>query len=103
VDPPSGQYGVSAAYYADYRQMRRPSEALSIGRIFRISEKASLSIRADFQNVFNRLVIGNPVSTNAQQTQVRSSSGETTSGFGDIDTKTGLSPRSVMIVARISF
>jgi hypothetical protein len=102
-DPPAGQYGVSAAYYDDYRAMRRPSEALSIGRVFRIGEKANLSIRADFQNIFNRLVIGNPTATNAQQTQTISSAGETTAGFGDIDTKTGLSPRSGMIVARFSF
>lgn len=103
ADPPAGQYGVSAAYYNDYREMRRPSEALSLGRVFRIKERASLSIRADFNNIFNRTVIGNPTSTNAQQTQVRSSSGETTSGFGDINTKAGLSPRSGMIVARFSF
>ncbi len=103
VDPPAGQYGVSAAYYDDYRQMRRPSESFSIGRNFRIAEGVNLSIRADFLNAFNRLVIGNPTSTNAQQTQTRSSAGETTAGFGDIDTKTGLSPRSGMIVARLSF
>ena len=103
-DPLPGHFGVSPAYYNDYRQMRRPSEAMSLGRIFNLSEKAQLSIRADFNNVFNRLVIGNPSSTNAKATQtVRPGTGETQSGFGDINTNFGTNPRSGMIVARIQF
>jgi hypothetical protein len=103
IDPPAGQFGNSPAYYNDYRYQRRPSEALSVGRIFRIREKVSISIRADFQNLLNRLVIGNPTSTNAKATQVRSNSGETTSGFGDINTNAGTSPRTGILVARIQF
>ena len=103
VDPADGQFGYSAAYYSDYRQQRRPSEAMSIGRIFRFKEGMSLSIRADFQNLFNRLIIGNPSSTNAKATQTFDKNGQTTAGFGDINTQSGTSPRMGMIVARILF
>jgi hypothetical protein len=103
-DPAPGQFGVSAAYYNDYRQMRRPSEAMSIGRIFRIKEGVQLSIRADFQNIFNRTFIANPTSTNAKATQTISPiTGKPISGFGYINTATGTSPRQGIIVARIQF
>ncbi len=103
-DPPPGQFGYSSAYFSDYRYMRRPSEDLSIGRIFPIKEGIELSIRADFQNIFNRLVIGDPYSSNAKRTQlVNSVTGETRSGFGDINTARGASPRKGQIVARIQF
>jgi hypothetical protein len=83
--------------------MRRPSEAMSLGRIFRLKEKVRLSIRADFSNIFNRLVIGNQTPTNAKATQTVLSIGETQSGFGDINTSAGTNPRSGMVVARIQF
>ncbi len=106
VDPPAGQFGNSAAYYSDYRRMRRPTEAMSIGRIFRLKEGISLSFRADFQNIFNRLVFDNPSSTNAKARQiVNPTTGETTTGFGDINTANtrALAPRNGIIVARIQF
>ena len=54
VNPPAGQFGTSTAYYNDYRQQRRPVENMSLGRIFRIKERSSLQIRAEFTNIFNR-------------------------------------------------
>jgi hypothetical protein len=106
VDPAAGQFGASSIYYNDYRYQRRPSESLSIGRIFRIKEGVSVNIRADFQNVLNRLVIGNPTATNAKATQTsNATTGETTGGFGDINTSAGAgtAPRTGLIVARILF
>jgi hypothetical protein len=105
VDPPAGQFSYSPGYYSEYRYMRRPSEAASIGRIFRLKEGISLSIRADFQNLFNRLVMPDPTATNAQATQtVNPATGQTQSGFGYIATNgTGTAPRSGIIVARIQF
>jgi hypothetical protein len=104
VDPVNeGQFGTSPAYYSDYRYMRRPSEKMSIGRTFRLKEGITLSIRADFDNIFNRLVIGDPTATNAKATQTRETTGETKSGFGDINTNAGTVPRSGIIVARIQF
>jgi hypothetical protein len=108
-DPAPGQFGTGAAYYSDYRQQRRPQEQGTIGRIFRINERAQLSIRADFQNIFNRAVWNNPSSTNALATQTKdATTGTTISGFGRINTLIGTgilgrTPRQGMIVARISF
>lgn len=112
VDPPQGQFGTGAAYYGDYRQMRRPSEAMSLGRMFQIKEGVSFSIRADFQNIFNRTFLSNPTSTNAKLTQSVDSKGKPVSGFGYIDTSrgateqstgTGMGPRNGIIVVRFNF
>jgi hypothetical protein len=103
VDPPVGQFGYSPAYYSDYRSRRRPTESMSIGRIFRIKEGVILNIRADFQNIFNRLAYGDPTATNASATQSWNPTGETNGGFGDINTNTGTAPRSGIVVARFQF
>lgn len=105
VDPPAGQFGTSAAYYSDYRQQRRPMENLAFGRVFRIKERSSLQIRAEFQNIFNRTEINAPTSTNAAATQLSSSTtGLTTSGFGYINTGTvAVQPRQGQLVARFTF
>jgi hypothetical protein len=107
VDPPAGQFGNSPAYYSDYRQQRRPSEAMTIGRVFPIKEGMSLTIRADFQNILNRMILANPTATNAKATQTWSAAtGETSAGFGDIVTSsapgTG-SQQTGIIVARFQF
>ncbi len=103
VDPPAGQFGASAAFYNDYRNRRKPSEALSIGRVFRIKEGVQFTLRADFQNIFNRTVLSDPTATNAQASQNRGLNGKPISGFGYINTATGTSPRQGIIVARIQF
>jgi Carboxypeptidase regulatory-like domain len=56
----AGTYGTSPAYYNDYRYERHPTENFNIGRTFRIREAMSLSLRAEFVNIFNRTVIPNP-------------------------------------------
>ncbi len=103
-NPVPGQWGTAATYYSDYRTARRPDEQLSLGRIFRITEKTMFSVRAEFFNVFNRTYLNNPDSTNAAATQVLSPTGTVVSGFGRINTgSTFLPPRSGQIVARFSF
>ena len=108
ANSPEGQYGTGAAYYSDYRQQRRPLENGSIGRFFRIKEGMNLSIRADFQNIFNRSFWHNLSSSSAQATQVRAPNGVTIKDFGQINTYMGVgipgrSPRMGMIVFRLSF
>jgi hypothetical protein len=83
--PGPGQWGTGAAYYTDYRFERRPNENLGIGRLFHIKERATLNIRAEFTNVFNRAQMPNPTSTNAAQTQV-TNNGVPTAGFGFVAT-----------------
>ena len=62
------KFGGGAAYYSDYRYQRRPLENLTLGRIFQIKERAALSIRAEFTNVFNRTEMNSPTATNALAT-----------------------------------
>ncbi|HXP86311.1 MAG TPA: TonB-dependent receptor [Bryobacteraceae bacterium] len=112
VNPPAGQFGTSAAYYSDYRQQRRPSENMNLGRTWRMKERMSLAIRFELTNVFNRAYWGNPTNTNAQMTQTRTATGATAgnaaSGFGWMNALTpgftGASvPRNGVLVARFSF
>ncbi len=113
VDVAPGQFSQTAPYYNDYRWQRQPSEALSLGRNFRVAKesKVVLNVRAEAQNVFNRLFLASPSATNpvaipgAPSTQVPNVGG-LTSGFGFV-TYTGLGqgsrPRSGQIVARLIF
>ncbi|HJT86892.1 MAG TPA: TonB-dependent receptor [Bryobacteraceae bacterium] len=110
TDAAPGTFGTAAPYYSDYRYQRRPGENMSISRQFRIAERVSLNIRAEFNNIFNRATPPDPVATNAQATQVRAANGNTVSGFGFINTAavaggiSGLSgPRNGTIVARFVF
>jgi hypothetical protein len=61
----AGTYGVSPAYYNDYRYQRHPTENFNVGRTFRIRERMNLSIRGEFVNIFNRTVLPNPSAGNA--------------------------------------
>ncbi|MEK7405938.1 MAG: TonB-dependent receptor [Acidobacteriota bacterium] len=106
-DPAQGEWGYSAVYYNDYRTQRRPSEQLSLGRIFRITERMQVSIRAEFFNVFNRTYMVDPDSGNFQATQTIGANGKVISGFGRINTGATTTqdfmPRSGQIVARFVF
>jgi hypothetical protein len=61
--PAPGTWGTSPAYYNDYRNQRHPTENFNVGRTFRIRESMSLSLRAEFVNIFNRTVLPAPSST----------------------------------------
>jgi hypothetical protein len=103
-NPAPGQWGTAAAYYTDYRYQRRPVENISLGRVFRVKERASLQIRAEFTNIFNRAEANNPTATNALATPTRNPAGQTTAGFGYINTATTFSPpRQGQLVARFQF
>ncbi len=103
TQPGPGEFGTAAAYYDDYRYQRRPVENMSLGRTFRIREKATLNVRMEFTNIFNRTEMSNPIATNAQATQT-TVGGRATAGFGWINT-TGVAAQSRQgtIVARFTF
>ena len=61
--PAAGTWGTSPAYYNDYRSQRHPTENFNVGRTFRIRESMSLSLRAEFVNIFNRTVLPAPSSS----------------------------------------
>jgi hypothetical protein len=104
VNPPAGEFGTAAAYYTDYRNQRRPSENMGLGRMFRIREGMTFQIRAEFSNIFNRTEMNAPMSTNILATQTKNAAGQTTAGFGYINTSSvALPPRQGTIVARFRF
>jgi hypothetical protein len=84
-NPPEGQFSFSNSHYGDYRAQRRPSESMSLARTFRVKERATLTIRGEFTNIFNRPGLNTPTNTNAFATQTRDASGLTTGGFGYIN------------------
>ena len=60
TDAPLGTVRRVAPYYNDFRWQRQPAESLGFGRIFRIKEGMSLQVRAEFQNIFNRMFYSLP-------------------------------------------
>ena len=106
AQPTAGQWGTSAGYYNDYRFERRPLENLSLGRTFHIRERASLSLRMEFTDAFNRTQIPNPTSTNSLATQTRDANGKAIAGFGWINTTPASNPpvpRQGSIIGRFQF
>jgi hypothetical protein len=119
TDPPTGQFGSSAAYYSDYRSQRRPRENMNLGRTWRFKEdRLKVSVRAEFTNVFNRAFWGDPSGTsltNAKLQQVfftsGATNGNTNTGFGKVSTTApsafgsvfNLQPRQGVVVGRFEF
>jgi hypothetical protein len=107
TDAPVGTFSPSAPYYGEYRWRRQPSEAMNFGRIFRFGPDAasSLQIRAEFQNVFNRLFYSEPKQTNPQLPVSKNNQGNYTSGYGFVNSFNGAgsSPRRGQLVARFTF
>jgi len=118
ADAPLGQFGVSAPYYSDFRWQRQPAESMGFGRQFRIKERYSLEIRAEFTNIFNRLFYSLPTdgagflgATNpATQPGHNNPNGTLSSGFGYSEWFNGAAaspegprPRSGQIIARFQF
>jgi hypothetical protein len=105
AQPPAGTFGTAAAYYTNYRRQRAPVENMNLGRNFRIKEKYNLQIRAEFTNIFNRVILNAPSSTNAFAAQTANTPGlHNGSGFGLISTlATAQPPRAGQLVARFTF
>ena len=83
-NPTDGHFSTSNSHYSDYRMQRRPSESVSVARNFRFKERATLTIRAEFTNIFNRIGLNVPTQTNPFSAQTVDRDGYTTGGFGYI-------------------
>jgi hypothetical protein len=100
-------------FYTDFRKQRRPSESFNFGRNFKLGRDdrpVTLSVRAEFANIFNRTYMADP-STSGPQNPIASTR-PLTGGFGVIPAvfTTGAVPsaasqlpRTGTIVARIQF
>jgi len=127
TDAPAGQFGVSAPYYNDFRWQRQPAESLGFGRVFRLKERLSLQVRAEFYNIFNRMFYALPADSApiglanlpAVTPQTPTARGNTYATSNPATTQTGLlsagwgyvnwvnggsaTPRSGQLIARFTF
>jgi hypothetical protein len=105
-DVGAGTISPGSGYYNDYRGPHQVNENMNFGRTFRIREGISLNVRAEFFNVFNRVTLGNPSSSNPTQvTNVNSLTGAI-SGFGYYNigsTSNFGGQRNGQLIARIRF
>jgi hypothetical protein len=84
--PANGTFGpATGTLYSDFRQARRPQENMNFSRTFRIRERVSFQIRAEFVNIFNRTQIGNPSTTAPGSAPSKNNFGQYTAGFGVIN------------------
>ena len=112
VDQAPGVWGTAANWYNDFRGQRRPAESMSLGKTFPIHERARISFRAEFFNIFNRLEsFPNPSTANPATPPTRSN-GLLTGGFGFINytqitsnsqNNAYPSPRTGQVVLRFEF
>jgi Carboxypeptidase regulatory-like domain/TonB dependent receptor len=114
ANPAPGQFG-STAPQANFRGFQYPIENMGLGRLFRIKEKVTMNVRAEFTNIFNHAYLNNPNLASPQTAPVcvlpNGTDGacsqpglQTVSGFGTISTgTTAFPPRVGQLVARITF
>ena len=117
TNPLPGQYG-GPTHYGDFRGERRPVENFGVGRQFRIRERVSFNIRAEFTNIFNRTYMNDPSASgtggNPQAAPTCKLPGggngpcspglQIASGFGSINTSSVIAPeRRGQLVARFEF
>jgi hypothetical protein len=115
---PNGQFGANQASIRSFRGMRYPAENANFSRTFRIKERYTLQVRAEFTNIFNRVQYafapGFPPSTSAinlgnfATAPTRFTSGPNqglySGGFGTIVPEAGtVGMRAGTLVGRISF
>jgi hypothetical protein len=105
-DVAPGAISPGSGYYNDYRGPHQVSENMNLGRTFQFRERMSLNVRAEFFNVFNRVTLGNPSSSNPLQTTTVNNATGAISGFGFYSigsTSNSGSPRVGLLVARFQF
>jgi Carboxypeptidase regulatory-like domain len=113
VDAPAGQFGASAPFYNGNRWQRQPAESMSFGRNFTMGKEGryNLNIRAEFQNIFNRLFYSTPAvggftaANPSTATAFGNPNGGISSGYGSVAYINGAgdTPRSGQMIARFTF
>jgi hypothetical protein len=111
TDAAPGTFGVSAPFYTNYRWQRQPAESMGFGRNFRMGKegKYNLQVRAEFQNIFNRVFYSAPgvngFGAISPTTKPVLSNGVNIGGYGYIATVNGVgaTPRAGQAVARFTF
>ncbi len=81
-DVAAGTISPGSGYYNDYRGPHQVNENMNFGRTFQLRERMTLNVRAEFFNVFNRVTLGNPTSSNPLATTTVNNATGAISGFG---------------------
>jgi len=112
---PDGQFAANQASIRSFRGMRYPAENANFSRTFRIKERYSLQIRAEFTNIFNRVQYAFPLFATSAINLGNFATAPTTftsgpnkglysGGFGTIVPEAGtVGQRAGTFVARFSF
>lgn len=106
---PNGQWANHFSTIRSYRGMRRPQESANFSRNFRFREgRMMLQVRAEFNNVFNRTLLPQPLSAGQNfAANPTTTGGIFTAGFGTFGNLTGGaafgSQRSGMLIGRFTF
>lgn len=88
--PASNQFGTAARSYTELRAANFYNESVGLMRRLKLMERATLTIRGEFFNIFNRTVFGAPVSN------------VSAANFGRVTSQAN-SPRQGQVSARIEF
>jgi hypothetical protein len=112
---PDGQFANNEASIRSFRGMRYPAENANFSRTFRIKERYTLQVRAEFTNIFNRMTYPFPLGLTSAINLGNFATAPTTftsgpnkglysGGFGTIVPEAGTNgQRAGTLVARFSF
>ena len=107
TNPTPGTFGNSALYYGDFRFERHPQENMNLGRTWAFRERFTLQLRVEFNNIFNRTFINDPLATNPFAPASKGPNGYYTGGYGYINLATTSTqfgqPRNGDIVMKVTF
>jgi hypothetical protein len=106
VDVAPGAISPGSLYYNDYRGPHQINENGTFGRTFQIREGVKLSVRAEFFNMFNRVMLGTPSASNPTAVTTVNNATGAISGFGyySIGRTSNLGgQRNGDLVARVTF
>ncbi len=107
---PNGQWGAIQSSYRGFRGFRTPTENANFSRNFRFGKdgRFNLNVRAEFNNIFNRMLYGSlttPINAATNfATNPTTKNGLYTGGFGTIIPTSGVpGQRTGTYVARLTF
>ncbi|MEO5926625.1 MAG: TonB-dependent receptor [Bryobacteraceae bacterium] len=111
---PDGQFAAQQDSFRFYRASRQPEENLNVSRNFRFTERVSLNVRVEFNNIMNRMRLPSPTTTaagvpiNFSSAPVKFTSGANnglySGGYGTMNVLSGTSgQRTGTFVGRLTF